>query len=126
MVRKKLLNANRVRRINGGFSFIPHRFLRDGFVKALSQEELLLYLFLVLACDRYGLSYYSEKSICALLGLSSRQYCRACQGLIERELIASDGFLFQVLELPNAPQRPITQMPAEMSALLRKVGKEMP
>ena len=125
MPRKKLLNANRVRRIKGGFSFIPHRFLTDGFVKALSQEELLLYLFLVLASDRYGLSYYSEKSICSMLGFTSGQYRDACQGLIERDLIASGGILFQVLELPAAPERSITQMPSRMSALLRQVGKEI-
>lgn len=31
MIKKKILNPVRVRQINGGFSFIPHRFLTDGF-----------------------------------------------------------------------------------------------
>jgi hypothetical protein len=39
---------------------IPHRLLSDGFLAALSQPELLLYIFLILAADRYGLSYYSD------------------------------------------------------------------
>jgi hypothetical protein len=51
MITKKVLVADRIRRIDGGFSFIPHRFLADGFLKTLSQQQLLLYIFLVLAAD---------------------------------------------------------------------------
>ena len=58
MIQKRVLNAERVRRIDGGFSFIPHRFLTDGFLASLKQRELLLYLFLVLVSDRHGLSFY--------------------------------------------------------------------
>jgi hypothetical protein len=61
MITKKVLVANRIRCIDGGFSFIPHRFLTDGFLKTLSQQQLLLYIFLVLAADRYGLSFYSNQ-----------------------------------------------------------------
>ncbi|MEN8758431.1 MAG: hypothetical protein ABF303_08205 [Desulfobacterales bacterium] len=61
MITKKVLVADRIRRIDGGFSFIPHRFLTDGFLKTLSQQQLLLYIFLVLAADRYGLSFYSNQ-----------------------------------------------------------------
>jgi hypothetical protein len=57
MIRKKILNPNRIRSIKGGFSFIPHRFVTDGFLSSLNQKQLLLYLFLVLVSDRYGLSY---------------------------------------------------------------------
>ena len=59
MIKKKILDPDRVRRINGGFSFIPHRFLTDGFLASLDQSEILLYLFLILASDRNGLSFYS-------------------------------------------------------------------
>ena len=65
MIKKKILNRERVRRITGGFSCIPHRFLTDGFLEDLSQKELLLYLFLVMASDRYGLSYYAYDRICS-------------------------------------------------------------
>jgi len=102
MITKKILVPDRVRKINGGFSFIPHRFLRDGFLEHLSQPELLLYLFLVLAGDHRGLSYYSYERICALLDLRLEQYVAARDGLINKELIAFDGTLFQVLELPAA------------------------
>ena len=43
MIKKKILNDKRIRRISGGFGFIPHRFLTDGFFTALDQHQLLLY-----------------------------------------------------------------------------------
>lgn len=103
MIIKKIINPQRVRCINGGFSFIPHRFLTDGFLASLQQEELLLYVFLVLAADRYGLSYYSYERICSLLHLSIDQYITARDALVQKDLIAFDGTLFQVLELPQKP-----------------------
>ena len=63
MITKKVLVADRIRRIEGGFSFIPHQFLTDGFLKALSQQELLLYIFLVLASDRYGPVSYTHLTL---------------------------------------------------------------
>ncbi len=105
MIQKKILNPKRVRRINGRFSFIPHRFLTDGFVSALNQHELLLYLFLILASDRHGLSYYAYDSICSLLAMTADQYIESRNGLIQKDLIVFDGTLFQVLELPaKAPK----------------------
>ena len=103
MIKKKVLNPHRVRRIDGGFSFIPHRFLTDGFVDSLTQKELLLYLFLILVSDRYGLSYYSYDAICSLLQLTVEHYIEARDGLITKQLIAFDGTLFQVLALPSQP-----------------------
>ena len=100
MIRKKILIPERIRQIEGSFGFIPHRFLADGFLAALSQHELLLYLFLVIAADRYGLSFYSCNSICSLLGLTVDQYLKARDGLIRKDLIAFNGTIFQVLSLP--------------------------
>jgi len=103
MIKKKILNPNRIRRINGGFSFIPHRFLTDGFLSSLEQKELLLFLFLVIVSDRNGLSFYSYDAICNLLQLNVDQYIKARDALIEKDLIAFDGTIFQVLELPSKP-----------------------
>ncbi len=100
MIRKKILDPDRIRQIQGSFAFIPHRFLTDGFLAAIGQDELLLYLFLILAADRYGLSFYSSNSICSQLGFTADQYQKARNGLIEKDLIAFDGTLFQVLSLP--------------------------
>jgi len=102
MIHKKILNPHRIRRISGSFGFIPHRLITDGFVAALAPPELLLYFFLILVCDRNGLSYYAYDKICSLLSMTPDQYIEARNGLIEKELIAFDGTLFQVLELPAA------------------------
>ena len=103
MITKKIINSKRVRCINGGFSFIPHRFLTDGFFQALSQRELLLYLFLVLASDRHGLSYYAYDTICSLLRFTVDDYIEARNSLLQKDMIAFDGTLFQVLDLPSKP-----------------------
>jgi len=101
MIKKKILKPDRIRRIEGGFSFIPHCFLADGFLATLTQKQLLLYLFLCLVSDRYGLSFYSYDAICSLLEFSLDQYIEARDALIEKDLIAFDGTLFQVLALPE-------------------------
>jgi len=112
MIKKKVLNPERIRHIDGGFSFIPHRFLTDGFLASLSQKELLLYLFLTLASDRNGLSFYSYDAICTLLQLNLDQYVEARNSLIDKNLIAFDGTLFQVLDLPPIPAEGLSLKPA--------------
>ena len=103
MIVKKLLCSHRLRKITGSFAFIEHRFLRQGFFSSLSQHELLLYIFLVLVADRNGLSYYGYDKICTLIRLSVDEYILARNGLIEKDLIAFDGHLYQVLSLPQKP-----------------------
>ena len=115
MIKKKVLNPERIRRINGGFSFIPHSFLVDGFLASLDQKELLLYLFLILASDRNGLSFYSYDSICSLLQIIPEQYIQARNGLMDKDLIAFDGTLFQVLDLPPIPVEGLSLKPVRDS-----------
>ena len=101
MIKKTVICGNRIRTLAGSFGFIEHRFLRDGFFQSLTHEELILYLFLVLAADRYGLSYYSYDKICKCLSFDLGEYLSARDGLLDKDLIAFDGRLFQVLSLPK-------------------------
>jgi len=103
MIEKTPLCPQRVRKITGSFAFIEHRFLRDGFFQGLTDHELLLYLFLVLVADRNGLSYYTYDKICTLLRFSIDEYLLARNQLIQKDLIAFDGHLYQVLSLPDRP-----------------------
>ena len=116
MIKKKILVPNRIRRIKEGFSFIPHRFLTDGFLASLSQIEILLYLFLIIVSDRNGLSFYSYDAICTLLQLSVDEYIETRDALIKKDLIAFDDTLFQVLDLPGKP----TQKEVKLSPQLHR------
>lgn len=123
MIRKKIINPDRIRAIKGGFSFIPHRFVTDGFLSSLNPKQLLLYLFLVLVSDRYGLSYYAYDSICSLLQLTLEDYIQARDDLLKRDLIAFDGTLFQVLQLPAKPQAPSASKPDGRQAVEKLAGQ---
>lgn len=126
MIRKQILNPDRTRRIDGGFSFIPHRFVTGGFLSSLDQTPLLLYLFLSVVADRNGLSFYRYDSICSLLQLTADQYVDARNELIEKDLIAFDGTLFQVLSLPkqvdSKPQVRVDRSP-EQQRPLESIGQ---
>jgi len=126
MVRKRILNAKRIRRIEGGFAFIPHRFLTGGFLQSLTQQELLLYFFLVLVADRQLMSFYCYDSICNLLGLTLSEYLQARDLLIKRDLICFEGGMFQVLSLPERPP-PVAlskEDPAQVRYLITQSLKE--
>ncbi|MFC1886518.1 hypothetical protein ACFLZM_05630 [Thermodesulfobacteriota bacterium] len=104
------LEPDRIRKITGSFAFIEHRFLRDGFWGSLDLHQLLLYLFLIIVADRNGLSYYSYDRICTLLRISVDEYIRARNALIDQDMIAFDGYLFQVLSLPEEVIRPVSRI----------------
>ena len=105
-MKKQLIMKNRRRVTEGSFSFIPHRFLREGFFECLRSDELILYFFYVMAADAQGLSYYSPKTITQLLKMKRDVYQQALSGFIAN---GSDrhkrGHLVQVLHLPPSPLR---------------------
>lgn len=104
MTHRAPLLPDRIRRIDAqSFAFLPHRFLRDGFLCSLLPDEQRLYLFLVLAADRTGISFYSCDRICSILEMVVDDYIEARNGLLRKDLIAFDGTRFQVLSLPPAP-----------------------
>lgn len=103
---------DRVRALRGTpFAWLDARLLRGGWLRALSLEELGAYVFLCLAADRQGVSYYRRSRIGEELGLDDQQAHRALARLRELQLVAyapfhagaPDGF-HQVLPLP--PHRP--------------------
>ena len=100
-IEKNPITPCRIRKIIGSFAFIEHRFLREGFWASLDHHQLLLYLFLIIVSDRHGLSYYSYDKICTLLRICVDEYILARNALIDKDLIAFDGSLFQVLSLPE-------------------------
>lgn len=100
---KSVLNPGRIRKINGSFAFVEHRFLQEGFFESLDKAELQLYFFLVLAGNRAGVSWYSYERICIMLNIVLDEYIEARNGLIDKDMIAFDGRVYQVLSLPGKP-----------------------
>ena len=93
----------RLRRIDGSFGFIPHRFLRGGFLQSLTDDELRLYVVLVLVADRHGHSFYSHEPLRTLVAMSADAYLQAREALRRKDLIALNGVRVQLLSLPAQP-----------------------
>jgi hypothetical protein len=99
---------DQVRKIEGSFAWIDHRLLRDGHLARLTRDDLALYLFLALAANRYGVSFYRKDKISDALGFSWDDFETAKRRLLERRLIAfapfgpgqTDGY-YQVLTVPE-------------------------
>ena len=99
------IDPGRIRSLKGeGFSFIPNRFLREGFFVSLTRDELAMYLLLVLVADRNGVSFYHYDTLCSILELTLEQYLDVRNALIDKDLVAYDGTRFQVLSLPQRPR----------------------
>ena len=96
---------DRIRAINGSFSWIDHRFFRQGFDRGLTRLEKLLYLVLVAVSNRDGVSFYSDERLGELLEIRYRhELTGARDELAARDLIAFKNGIYQVLELPTAPK----------------------
>jgi len=100
MIEKRILVPERLRHPPAtGWSWVDRRFLRE-HGDYLSREAMLLYLFLTAVADRHGLSFYSDYTLTSRLRLSQPALERARQELLERDLIAHQLPLAQVLSLP--------------------------
>ena len=103
MAIKRILYPDRIRKIEGSFGWIDHRFVTGGFLHDLSMIEILLYLFLVAVSDRHGLSFYHDDRIASLLKIDLPALGRARDNLVSWSLVAYDPPLYQVLSLPPKP-----------------------
>jgi hypothetical protein len=63
MAVKRVLRAERLRRVPTQFSWIDQRLVRDRHVERCSLDAIGLYLVLVTVADAQGLSYYGEASL---------------------------------------------------------------
>jgi hypothetical protein len=98
---------DRIRSIRGSFSWIDHRFFRQGFDRGLTRLEKLLYLVLIAVSNRDGVSFYSDERLAELLEIRyPHELSGARNELIARDLIAFEQGIYQVLDLPSHPQNP--------------------
>jgi len=98
---KHLLQPDRLRLIERPFAWLPCRLLTQRILDNMSPEAAQLYLLLVLASDRQGLSFFGERRICDTLGLTSSKLQLARSQLQALDLVAFDGKTYQLLSLPH-------------------------
>jgi len=131
MIAKRILCAQRLRRVPHQFSWVDQRLVREGRIRGISHHALALYLFLVTVSDADGLSYYSDASLGHYLGLDPLMAQEARAELCAAGLIAYDSPLYQVLSLGSVareavarPQtRPVCRSrsePASVGEILRQ------
>lgn len=116
MPAKRVLRADRLRRVPAQFSWIDQRLVREGYIGRCNAQALALYLMLVTVADSRGLSYYGDASIGGFLSMPPGQLERARCDLIRVGLIAYERPLYQVLSLepPEPPEPP--RIPGVQSA----------
>jgi hypothetical protein len=91
----------RIRSIRGSFSWIDHRFFRQGFDQGLTRLEKLLYLVLIAVSNQDGVSFYSDERLAELLEIRyPHELTGARSELVARDLIAFEKGIYQVLALP--------------------------
>jgi hypothetical protein len=101
-IEKRILAPDRLcRPPASGWSWVDRRFLRE-HGEYLSGEALLLYLFLAAVADKHGLSFYSDHALSSRLRLSRAMVEQARCELLQRDLIAHQLPLVQVLSMPTA------------------------
>lgn len=92
MLKAHIPQPQNVRRIVGSFAWIDHRLLRRGYLQAMTHPEMALYLFLVLAADRYGVSFYRKEKICDQVALDFPAFEAARDRLVGAKLIAFERY----------------------------------
>ncbi len=110
----------------GNFSWVDQRLLFNGHLAQIrSPEALALYLFLVIAADAHGLSYYSDDKAAGLLAVDLTTFIEARRTLQQAGLIAYRRPLYQLLSL-DAPlskprRRGSATVPQSVGDVLRSI-----
>src|ERR1035437_5465698 len=99
LIQKRILCAERVRRVPVSFSYVDHRLVRGGYLRRADAKAWALYLVLVTVGDEHGLSYYGDGTLGRLLSLTDTEVAVARGQLAAAGVIAYEKPLYQVLAL---------------------------
>ncbi|PYK13745.1 MAG: hypothetical protein DME65_00860 [Verrucomicrobia bacterium] len=105
-IKKRVLCAERVRKVPPQFSWVDQRLVRQGYVQRCEHAALALYLVLVTVADAEGLSYYSDASLERMLRLEHAGLCAARSELAAAGLVVYQKPLYQVLALERPEALP--------------------
>ena len=114
---------DRRRSIHGSFSWIDHRFLREGFDQGLTRLEKLLYFVLVAVSNQDGVSFYSNARLAELLDIRFAHELEVARNeLVARDLIAYADGIYQVLDLPvDSPRKRVRLLPRCLITLRARI-----
>lgn len=124
-IKKRVLCPQRLRQVPSQFSWIDQRLVRQGkHLAGCSVRALALYLILVTVSDAEGLSYYSDRTLQRMLGLSADQLREARRELCRAELIAYEPPLYQVLSLeePLLEESPRANQTRSVAQILHQIA----
>ena len=117
--RPEPLCPGRVRRLETPFGWTPLRLLTSGLLAELSTEAKLLSFFLSLVSDRQGLSFWGDARVSEQMDLSLGELARGRAELCQRDLLAYNGWLYQLLSLPDAVLPKASEPSRSLPALSR-------
>jgi hypothetical protein len=98
-IKKRVLCAERLRKVPPQFSWLDQRLVRQRYVQRCDHAALALYLVLVTVADAEGLSYYSDESLERMLRLDQAGLSAARWQLAQAGLVVYHKPLYQVLAL---------------------------
>lgn len=117
-INKRVLCAERLRKVPPQFSWVDQRLVRQGYVQRCDHAALALYLVLVTVADAQGLSYYSDATLERMLRLEHAGLCAARSALAKAGLLVYQKPLYQVLSLEQPQSLPV---PAPRSGQARSL-----
>jgi hypothetical protein len=107
LARKGIPDPERIRTLEGtNFGWVDRALVHTGFLSEMKQEEFVLYTFLCLVADKYGVSFYGIKKMKNLLKMGHTRLQSARDALAGRGLITfeidpkTNQVIYQVLPLP--------------------------
>lgn len=98
-MRNQIVNKERVRRVPSQFSWVDHRLVRDRHIERARATSWALYLVLVTVGDEHGVSYYADRTLARMLGLSLEQIEAGRAELVQIGVLSYAAPTYQVLSL---------------------------
>lgn len=122
---KRVLEPKRLRRVPRQFGWADHRLLLDRHLERCTAAAWGLYLFLVVAGDGQGLSYYSDAAVCRILSLTPDVLTKLRKELLTAKLLAYQKPLYQILSIEKPwcryDARPKMKEPISVAAILQQL-----
>ena len=102
MKAKRMIDVRRRRTVPSSFGWVDHRLVREGLIRKCDKGALALYLFLIVAADADGLSYYSDAKTARLLNMTEQELQKGRNELLKAGWVLWDGWLYQVVRLESS------------------------